>query len=628
MIKSKNILLFISFFFLINAFSQIKDKSSAIWYFGDSAGVDFRSCEPVFLENSAMPYQIEGCTSISTDEGDLLFYSNGDKVWNSNHQIMPNGVLANYFDNAITTTQGVIAIKQPKKKEIYYLFSIVNGELSYSVIDMTLDNNLGDVVYNTTFEIPYFSLTEKLAAVHHSNGTDIWVSVHQSDSDAFYSYLFTENGVVQTPIISVVGSMYNDYNSIGHLKFSPDGTKAACAKFQDGDIEIFEFNPSTGIFSNPVLINPIFENKTTYGIEFSPDGTKLYVVFSNFISNYGDELFQFDLTDYSQSAIQNSAYKISESLNGLTNFGALQLAINGKIYITQTPISGIYSSNIHYLSAINKPNKSQLQCDYVDSSIYLGDGFGIYGFPNIVASLLKSVDFEVGVNTGCIEEETKFILDDTHVEYNSLSWDFGFYEAFSTLLNPTFVYNDTGVFYVQLTIIDSCKEYTIGKNICIKDRPNFTLPVDSVFCLGDSVYITPSFSSYYSNDTLYNWNDSSKAPYLVSIESGEYTLTIGKGNCTQMESIHLDFVDCSVDFSIPNIITPNNDGLNEYFSFQGVEEYLYQLVIFNKWGKELFRDDFYQGDWKGGELKDGNYYYKVKSLKDDSLYNGWVQITR
>ena len=53
-----------------------------IWYFGYNAGIDFNSGEPVALTNSGM-YTWEGCASISDLDGNLLFYTNGKKVWNA-----------------------------------------------------------------------------------------------------------------------------------------------------------------------------------------------------------------------------------------------------------------------------------------------------------------------------------------------------------------------------------------------------------------------------------------------------------------------------------------------------------------------------------------------------------------
>src|ERR1051326_8915476 len=65
-------------------------KPAMNWYFGQKAGLDFNSGTPVPVLGSSM-WATEGCTSISDSNGNLLFYTYGDTVWNKNHQPMPNG---------------------------------------------------------------------------------------------------------------------------------------------------------------------------------------------------------------------------------------------------------------------------------------------------------------------------------------------------------------------------------------------------------------------------------------------------------------------------------------------------------------------------------------------------------
>lgn len=66
-------------------------KEGNTWYFGSYAGVDFNSGSPVALTNSGM-YDFEGCASISDPAtGSILFYTNGNQVWNANHTVMANG---------------------------------------------------------------------------------------------------------------------------------------------------------------------------------------------------------------------------------------------------------------------------------------------------------------------------------------------------------------------------------------------------------------------------------------------------------------------------------------------------------------------------------------------------------
>src|SRR5688572_17230395 len=70
-----------------HAFSQVEFSK---WYFGNFSGLDFTSSPPTFLSNGAINTS-EGCSSVSDLNGNVLFYTDGVTVWNSNHAAMANG---------------------------------------------------------------------------------------------------------------------------------------------------------------------------------------------------------------------------------------------------------------------------------------------------------------------------------------------------------------------------------------------------------------------------------------------------------------------------------------------------------------------------------------------------------
>lgn len=84
--------------------------------------------------------------------------------------------------------------------------------------------------------------------------------------------------------------------------------------------------------------------------------------------------------------------------------------------------------------------------------------------------------------------------------------------------------------------------------------------------------------------------------------------------------------------TIPNIFTPNNDGKNDAFKIKGIESYPgSQLIIFNRWGNEVYRADNYLNNWNGSGLAEGTYYY-VLNRRDHkgniTPFKGWVFLKR
>ena len=199
----KNFYLFIILFSL-NFFAQ---KEANIWYFGDKAGIDFNSGSPVALLDGALN-TLEGCASISDSNGNLQFYTDGSTIWTKDHSVMSNGTGLN---GNFSSTQSAIIIPKPDASDIYYVFTVdFQGEpngLQYSEIDMTLNSGLGAVT-STKNVLLLTPVLEKLTAIKHANGEDIWVICHKNGSAEFYAYLVTPTGIQNTPIITDIGFSY------------------------------------------------------------------------------------------------------------------------------------------------------------------------------------------------------------------------------------------------------------------------------------------------------------------------------------------------------------------------------------------------------------------------------------
>ncbi|OWP63862.1 hypothetical protein CDA63_06525 [Hymenobacter amundsenii] len=88
--------------------------------------------------------------------------------------------------------------------------------------------------------------------------------------------------------------------------------------------------------------------------------------------------------------------------------------------------------------------------------------------------------------------------------------------------------------------------------------------------------------------------------------------------------------ECSlsvINSTIPNIITPNGDGLNDVFYIAGLPVGPWQLQIYSRWGKQVYSTDNYQQDWNASGLPAGNYYYYFQHSNQPSM-RGWLQVIR
>ena len=89
------------------------------WYFGEYAGLSFNSGVATPLYDGQLDTG-EGCATISSPTGQLLFYTDGSTVYDRNHQIMPNGT---GLLGDTSSTQSAIIVPNPSNPNIYYIFT-------------------------------------------------------------------------------------------------------------------------------------------------------------------------------------------------------------------------------------------------------------------------------------------------------------------------------------------------------------------------------------------------------------------------------------------------------------------------------------------------------------------------
>ncbi|HET8809356.1 MAG TPA: gliding motility-associated C-terminal domain-containing protein [Flavobacteriaceae bacterium] len=392
------------FFLLITSISVTAQKQAANWYFGYGAGLDFNSGTPVVLTNG-QDLEPEGCAAISNSLGELLFYTDGEVIYNANHQLMQNGtgLLGHH-----SSTQSVLIVPNPGDLSQYYVFTtdaqLGGNGLRYSLVDMDLDSGLGGVIPSTKNILMEAPVTEKLAGVLHDNKNDIWIIAHRVNTNEFIAYLVTANGVSNSPVTSQTGEIHLSGMGIngmlGYLKISPNGKKIACCKFNTGGgLELFDFNASTGIVSNPQKLNSY---NSAYGVEFSPNSKVLYCTSKKSDPNYRG-VFQYDITLPDTQSIRNSETLISSGL-----YFALQLGIDGKIYVPK------YSS---FVSVIDNPNLLGIACDFQLNTIDLLTGSATLGLPNFISSYFLPLNKTIYTCAG-----NPLVLESRYPNANSYTW--------------------------------------------------------------------------------------------------------------------------------------------------------------------------------------------------------------
>jgi len=406
------------------------------WFFGEKAGLRFTPIlQAITLGQVNTP---EGCASISDSCGNLLFYTDGITVYTKNHTIMQNGV---GLDGHPSSTQAALIVPKPNNDSLYFIFTTGQLYFNYSTVNMKANGGLGAVISKN--DTLCLNQSEKLAAIYHCNGKDVWVVVRKpNDLKTYYSYLINSSGVLFTPTYSTV-TYSPKIDRLGYLKFSPDGQYLASAHSQSDSVSLYKFNTCTGQL-NSFMAFPC--DSGVYGMSFSPDNSKLYVASTFYSPTCKSSLFQFNVSSGIPAQIIASKTLI-KSLPDRTYFGALQIGADGKIYITQYTYAG--NNTVPFLSTINNPNQVGLACSYQNNNFSLLGKNSQLGLPNFIESYFNT-------NYNC--------LDVVGIEENNLNKGFtAFPNPFSSnttiqLFNKTItqieLYNICGVLVKRIDNIN------------------------------------------------------------------------------------------------------------------------------------------------------------------------------
>ncbi|NNV56222.1 T9SS type B sorting domain-containing protein [Limnovirga soli] len=241
--------------------------------------------------------------------------------------------------------------------------------LGYSIVDLTLNNGLGDFAEINNQITAGF--TGQITTVKHANGKDVWVIVHGYSSNTYMAFLFTSNGV-QPAVYSNIGPVVNGgfYSVQGTLTASHTGDRlAGYSAVTPNVIQLFNFDNATGIISN---YRTLPAKESVSKIQFSPDDSKLYYL------NW-ESLYQYDLNEADVGA---SLTKVYSEPNGI--MFTMQLAPDGKIYISKNTklVDGEYQE---FTGAVMCPNLPKFACNV--NPTYLP--IVMSGFPDLVNDFIK-----------------------------------------------------------------------------------------------------------------------------------------------------------------------------------------------------------------------------------------------
>ncbi len=192
----------------------------------------------------------------------------------------------------------------------------------------------------------------------------------------------------------------------------------------------------------------------------------------------------------------------------------------------------------------------------------------------------------------------------------------------SLTVNPTAttLYTIVGIYE------DGCRpERTIELKVDRSYEPQFTIAQSGGDCNQAYLY---SMHNTTANATRFKWDlgqgtteEKEQVENFLYETAGEYTVGLTAYNAKGCALTTVKKLTTEPPFTLANVVTPNGDGKNDSFVVPVANS---QLEVFNRWGKQVFKNVNYQDDW-GKDVPNGTYFYVVDTPLGRHC-KGWIEV--
>ncbi len=308
--------------------------------------------------------------------------------------------------------------------------------------------------------------------------------------------------------------------------------------------------------------------------------------------------------------------------------------------------SGSIGGNITWIpsAGLSDPNSLTPNASPATTTTYtliMGSGgctdttsFTIAVLPRPEAGYLSSL------TDGCAPLTVSFM--ETAAGGVSYVWNFGDGSPVSNLPQPLHTFTDPGVYNVSLVVAapGGCTDeinsinVNVGAGAVAEFTSSPTYPVQMAL-----PNTTVGFIDQSQGADTWTWDfgdgiiSTQSNPSHTFSQEGQYfvTLTVHSPEGCESEVTHGPYIVMTTDLFIPNVFSPNGDGVNDAFHIQYTGDQPFDCGVYDRWGVKLWQTTNKTASWdgkngKGEDVTDGVYYYLAKIGNRE--YNGNVTLVR
>lgn len=540
---------------LLSSVVVTAQRSTWNWYFGNQAGLTFRSGTAEVLRDGAMRTS-EGSASVSDDvQGDLLFYTNGRTVWNRLHEVMADG---SDLAGDESTSQTLI-VPNPGNPFLYYIFNtapITSANigarcfcLTMNVVDLRRENGYGQVISKNQVLFNDVEITEHITATADCQGTGTWVVVRSRSTRDFYAFRVTRDRVEPVPVKSDASNPQLVVRDAGQMHISPDGRHLIITSVA-GNTQLYDFDPATGLITNglhltvrtPGVTMP--EPGAHYGAAFSHDSRYAYFVVT---TDGPAKIYRISTSVESADDVDRNLEFVA-SMPAADRWVPMQLGPDRRIYIGKP--------NEAALGVMERPWRSEVDSILVrDRAILLPSGRVENGLPNMIGSSLfpqqpglacslptAGISIADGCAGSCVA-----VADNSTGSIDSWEWSFpNGQPTLSTARNPGQVcFPQAGTVTVRLIVRNASGADTAFTTIRIQPRPTVTTSPDVDICQGASAPLRATGAVRYRWAPAAFLDDPTSATPVATVTTTTVFTVIGTAanGCSDTATLRVRVID-------------------------------------------------------------------------------------
>lgn len=246
---------------------------------------------------------------------------------------------------------------------------------------------------------------------------------------------------------------------------------------------------------------------------------------------------------------------------------------------------------------------------------------------HITIDTLPTVLFSVPDSLLCEGQATLFTSHATSTGDTGLIWNFGDGTIIRNDKSILHAYSIQGTYKVTLTgLYRLCPDTMYSKEITVNTFPVLDLGPDTSICPnGNPITITDNIN-VGNPHAKWLWNTGDTGSQIVVTTDGRYSTTVTISGCSTSDSVDV-FKNCYIN--IPNVFTPNGDGVNDYFFprqllSRGVTQF--NFSVYDRWGVQIFQSTSLDGRGWDGKFNnkaqpEGVYIYVI----DVQFMNGTTE---